>query len=253
MMIAGVVLVVGATGGVGVLFSEALPGMLMGTHGGAAAAGAWCFTLSMSSITHAGIDFLKDYFNKPSGPASDQEAKNPKEQERETKEKAPEEPKDVHKLEASQEGMQFIAGQEGFKDTMYKVKGSGRWTIGYGHEFDEKEIPRYKAGITKEEAKELFCQDVQKVIRTIRRNVLVPLTQYQFDALISYVYNTGSLRKTKLLNNLNAGKFEAAAREMDIVTQTVGEKKVILKGLVRRRKEERKLFLKGDYGELLEL
>ena len=55
----GVALVVGATGGAGVLFSEALPYMLIGTHGGAAAAGAWCFTLGMSSIIH----FLNDYFN----------------------------------------------------------------------------------------------------------------------------------------------------------------------------------------------
>jgi len=91
---------------------------------------------------------------------------------------------------------------------------------------------------------------VQAQERKIRRYVTAPLTQYQFDALVSYVYNTGSLYETHLLRNINRNNFEVAAREMDIVVQTnpqTGEREV-LPGLVRRRAQEQKLFLEGDYG-----
>jgi len=72
-LVVGVALVVYATGGVGVLFSEALPGMLLGTHGGTAAAGAWCFTSAISNIIDKGIRFLEDYCHKPYVHPSDQE------------------------------------------------------------------------------------------------------------------------------------------------------------------------------------
>ncbi len=179
--------------------------------------------------------------------------KNPQPQEKEPEEKQKvaeessgvnNEPKDVHELEASQEIIRFIGRFEGFRTNMYKVRGAGRWTIGYGHEFDDEEIPRYEAGITRVQAQELLHQDVQEAIRKIRRHVTVPLTQHQFDALVSYVCNTGSLFRTELLKNLNTSNFEAAAREMDITTQNG----VILSGLVRRRAQEQKLFLEGDYG-----
>jgi len=159
-------------------------------------------------------------------------------------------PRNVHKLEASQEVIEFIGRFESFRAHMYKVSGVGRWTIGYGHEFDDEEIPRYEAGITKVQAQELLHQDVQEAIEEVRDCVSVQLTQYQFDALVSYVYNTGSIRGTRLLINLTTGNLEGAAREMDIVTQTnpsTGER-VVLPGLVIRREQERQLFLNGDYG-----
>ncbi len=91
---------------------------------------------------------------------------------------------------------------------------------------------------------------MQEAIEEVRDCVSVQLTQYQFDALVSYVYNTGSIRGTRLLINLTTGNLEGAAREMDIVTQTnpsTGER-VVLPGLVIRREQERQLFLNGDYG-----
>ncbi|HAN49803.1 MAG TPA: hypothetical protein DCQ08_02160 [Amoebophilaceae bacterium] len=72
----------------------------------------------------------------------------------------------------------------------------------------------------------------------------VPLKQHQLDALVSYMYNTGSMENTKLLKKLNAGDFEGAAREMDIVTQK-GTGGKVLQGLVKRRAQEKKLFLYG--------
>jgi len=100
------------------------------------------------------------------------------------------------------------------------------------------------------QTQELLHQDIEEAIRKIRRYVTVPLKQHQFDALVSYVYNVGGIRASKLLANLNAGNLEAAACEMDIVTQTnpsTGER-VVLQGLLRRRAQEQQLFLEGNYG-----
>ena len=160
------------------------------------------------------------------------------------------EPRDVHELEASQDILQFIGRFEEFRSRMYKVNGVGRWTIGYGHEIDDDEKPRYETGVTREQAEELLRQDVQEAIGKIRRHVSVQLTQHQFDALVSYIYNTGSIYGSKLLENLNAGNLRAAAREMDIVKQTnpsTGEREV-LRGLEIRREQEQQLFLEGNYG-----
>jgi len=52
------------------------------------------------------------------------------------------------------------------------------------------------------------------------------------------------MENTKLLKKLNAGDFEGAAREMDIVTQK-GTGGKVLQGLVKRRAAEKKLFLYG--------
>jgi lysozyme len=73
--------------------------------------------------------------------------------------------------------------------------------------------------------------------------VTVPLKQHQLDALVSYVFNVGRIEGTQLLKKLNAGDFEGAAREMDVVTQKGTGK--VLPGLVKRRAAEQKLFLYG--------
>jgi GH24 family phage-related lysozyme (muramidase) len=53
----------------------------------------------------------------------------------------------------------------------------------------------------------------------------------RLDALAGYVYNTGRLYETKLLDRLNTGDFLGAARKMDMITPG---KVVKLQGLVNR-------------------
>ena len=146
-------------------------------------------------------------------------------------------------MQISQKGVVAITVHEGFREKVYKVGGRGNNTIGYGHEVLREEEEEFSQGITKDQALDLLDKDVQAAIKDVRARVKVPLKQYQLDALVSYVYNTGSLfNSPKLLKKLNAGDFIGAAREMDVITQG---RKVTLPGLVKRREVEQKLFLYG--------
>jgi lysozyme len=73
--------------------------------------------------------------------------------------------------------------------------------------------------------------------------VHVPLTQNQFDALVSFVFNlgVGNFRTSTLLKKLNAGDNDGAAQEFGRWIHAGGK---ALPGLVRRREAERALFLK---------
>jgi len=71
----------------------------------------------------------------------------------------------------------------------------------------------------------------------------VPLNQQQYDALASYVYNTGSLQGTRMLENLNKGDYAGAVKEMDIV-KADGK---VQPGLVDRRQKEHNIWNKAEY------
>jgi lysozyme len=146
----------------------------------------------------------------------------------------------VKQMQVSQKGVVAITAHEGFREKVYKVGGRGGDTIGYGHEVLPGEI--FSQGVTKDQALDLLDKDIQKALKDVQAHVKVPLKQHQLDALVSYVYNTGSLHNSRLINRLNAGDFLGAAREMDIITQG---RVVKLQGLVNRREAEQKLFLYG--------
>jgi lysozyme len=81
---------------------------------------------------------------------------------------------------------------------------------------------------------ETFERDVRKAVR-------VPLTDYQFDALVSFTFNVGSgaLNKSTLLKHVNNGDFADAAREFKKWNKAGGKE---LKGLTRRRNSEAIVF-----------
>ena len=64
-------------------------------------------------------------------------------------------------------------------------------------------------------------------------------TQAQFDALVSFHYNTGAIARSTLLRLHRAGKYGEAAAEFARWNRAGGR---ILKGLVRRRKAEAALY-----------
>ena len=140
----------------------------------------------------------------------------------------------------SDAGLQFIARHEGYSSSVYNDAG-GYPTIGYGHLILPGE--NYSKGITKAQGLKLLNSDARNSVNIINRLVTTPLNQNQFDALASYVFNTGSLNGTRLLRNLNAGNFTGAASEMDIVTSG-GQ---VVRGLQIRRADEQNLFLYGKY------
>jgi hypothetical protein len=69
----------------------------------------------------------------------------------------------------------------------------------------------------------------------------VPLTQNEYDALVSFTYNAGggNLAKSTLLRKLNAGDYDGAAAEFDKWVSSKGQR---LNGLIRRRNAEEALF-----------
>lgn len=131
-----------------------------------------------------------------------------------------------------------------YKNELKELSGrpKGYWTIGYGHLLLAGED--YEKGISLPEAERLFEYDLKKKsVDIINKYVTTALNQQQFDALASYVFNTGSLKGTKLLANINKKAFKAASLEMDIITS--GGK--VMKGLVIRRKNEQNIWTNAVY------
>lgn len=116
-------------------------------------------------------------------------------------------------------------------------------TIGIGTTvyFDSKQKVQLGDTITEEIALELFRGDMIKYEGYIDKLVKVELSQDQFDALVSFVYNLGptNLKKSKLLKLLNEGDYPLAAAEFRNWRKAGGR---VLKGLERRRKAEERLF-----------
>jgi lysozyme len=101
-----------------------------------------------------------------------------------------------------------------------------------------------KAGrkITNAEAKELLMHDLSKFAPSVEKLVKVPLKQQEFDALVSFHFNTGSLGRSTLLKKLN--QMDKGGASLEFLRWTRGGGKV-LPGLVRRRKAEQYLFNTG--------
>lgn len=134
----------------------------------------------------------------------------------------------------------FIAEQEGFSGLAYKCP-AGVWTIGFGHTKDVREGD----AVTRSEAYQLLSEDLVKTQEELASLVKVPVTENQFIALMSWLYNLGNtmeVRRSKLLRELNSGKEELAAQEFPRWVKS-GNK--IIKGLVLRREREKELFVRG--------
>lgn len=120
------------------------------------------------------------------------------------------------------------------------------WTIGYGHTGRRHNDGTVRAGmkITKAQAEVLLASDLAaKYAPDVLRLVKVDnLKQHEFDALVSFHFNTGALGRSTLLTKLNAGDRKGAAAEFARWTRGGGK---VLPGLVRRRKSERLLFETG--------
>jgi len=86
---------------------------------------------------------------------------------------------------------------------------------------------------------DLFRRDVAKYEAAVNRAVKVPITQAQFDALVSFHYNTGAIGRASLVKRLNAGDEVGAAAGMMAWSKPPE--------IIERRKAEQALFAKGVY------
>lgn len=132
----------------------------------------------------------------------------------------------------------IIKKHEGLRLEAYLPTPNDVWTIGYGHTHTTKQGMKITAG----QAESLLRKDIAWVEKAVNKLVVVPLTQNQFDALASLVFNIGEngFANSTLLRLLNAGDYEGAANQF---LRWNKQKGVALKGLTKRREEERKLFL----------
>lgn len=156
-------------------------------------------------------------------------------------------------MKTSEAGKKFIKLKEGLRLNTYKCS-SNVSTIGYGHTGSDV---RPNMTITKEEAERLFSMDLYVHENNVNKLVKVPLTQGQFDALVSLEFNIGygSFRSSSILRLVNEKRYNEACKRFlfeNPNAKTPEEKykgcwvfnnqKKVVAGLVQRRKEEQEMF-----------
>lgn len=155
-------------------------------------------------------------------------------------------------MKTSQAGLQLIREFEGCFLQAYDDEDDhivkpgqrvyGTLTIGYGHT-SEAGPPRVYVGmeISQEEADAILAADLTSVELEVAHLVKVPLNQNQFDALVSFQFNTGWLSHPhcSLLTALNAGNYQLADNDFTLYDRAQGK---VLVGLERRRIAEKNLF-----------
>jgi lysozyme len=117
-----------------------------------------------------------------------------------------------------------------------------RWTIGHGHTL----TARQGAEVSRDDAEALLIYDLIGVAHAVNEHVYAPLTQNQFDALSSFVFNIGvdNFRSSGVLKRLNEGAPVQAACAMELWRKAeFGGERIVIDALVRRRAAEKLLFL----------
>lgn len=148
-------------------------------------------------------------------------------------------------MRLSEKGRKFIQDKESYSDVPYLCP-AGYWTVGWGHVIPEKLFKNYAARpITQQEADTLFSQDTWDAESAVNA-MKVPLEQHQYDALVSLVFNigVGAFANSTLRKMLVNRQYVAAADQFLRWNKAGGK---VLRGLVSRRKAERRIFL-GDAG-----
>ena len=147
-------------------------------------------------------------------------------------------------MKTSAEGLALIKKFEGLELTAYKCA-AGVWTIGYGHTKDVQEGDEWSEA----HADHMLEVELEEFEEYINDNVTVALSQNQFDALVSWVYNLGpaNLKASTMLKVLNSGDYEGVPAQIQRWNKAGGK---VLEGLIRRRKAEALLFIGRDWNEV---
>lgn len=135
----------------------------------------------------------------------------------------------------------FLKGFEKFRPTAYaataKERARGLWTCGYGHTHGVTETTT----CFMDTANDWLISDVAWAAKCVNDNVAVHLTQHEFDALVSLVFNIGATNflASTLLKLLNAGDYAGASAQFPRWDKQAGE---VLNGLLARRQAEERYF-----------
>jgi len=140
-------------------------------------------------------------------------------------------------------GLEIIKHYEGYSSSVYRCPAS-RLTIGWGSTWDHNGDPirEDQPDIDEEYAEKLLLREIHHTEHAIARLVKVGMTANSYSSLTSFIYNVGSgnFQSSTLRMKLNRGNYYGAADEFPKWRRGGGR---ILRGLVRRRKSERDLFL----------
>ena len=130
--------------------------------------------------------------------------------------------------------------REGCKLHAYPDPATGAepWTIGVGRAHGVK----HGDTCTRDEAMEWLREDAVTAEKCINNSVRVAITQNQFDALVSFVFNVGcgNFRNSTLLKLLNDGEDIKAAEQFAVWNKAAGH---VMAGLTTRRLAEKEQFL----------
>ena len=142
-------------------------------------------------------------------------------------------------MKTSQKGIDLIRSFEGFVATPYRAVATEKYlTIGYGHYG-----PDVRMGMvwTKDQAEKQLKKDIERFEAHVNKyDYKYDFNQNQFDALVSFSYNIGSIDQ---LTNLGRRSKAEIAEKMILYNKSGGR---VLQGLVNRRKAEQALFLSGS-------
>jgi len=146
-------------------------------------------------------------------------------------------------MEVSKRGLVEIASHEGIVPMPY-LDSVGVWTVGIGHAEvsgrapNPRKMPR-GVEISMQEVFDMFRDDMANFEAGVNRAVKVPVEQHEFDALVSFHYNTGGIHRATITRRLNAGDRAGAASAF-MMWRKPPE-------IIGRRRKEMTLFRTGSY------
>lgn len=142
----------------------------------------------------------------------------------------------------SSNGLALIQQYEGFRADPAPLP-DGSWVVGYSH----VRVGDPGVAVNENEAAELLALDVASYEKLVNARVTQPLSQGQFDALVSFAFSVGAeaFEQSQVLRRVNAGDYVAAACAIDAWRKAeIGGETVIVDSLVCRRAAEKALFLR---------
>jgi len=157
-------------------------------------------------------------------------------------------------VNVSPRAVEVIKHHEGVRSRPYRCP-AALWTIGVGHVMypDQARLPLDQRGsvalrpdddriFSQEEIDAILRHDLERFERGVERYCPIPLTQGQFDGLVSFAFNVGlgTLQRSTLRQKLLRGDAQGAADEFLKYTLAGGK---VLRGLVTRRNDERAIFM----------
>ncbi len=148
-------------------------------------------------------------------------------------------------MNMSDRGIAFLSGLEGREVRAYQDS-KGLWTIGVGHLIKSNEQHLMSATLTDKQINDLFRADLKRFVDAANEAINVPLSQHEFDAVISVLYNIGSGwadgigTDASFVSDINFHKGKTKTLHDIMQFRKPAE-------LLRRRAKEARLFDTGNY------